>query len=259
MELPGSFFIRDGDSLQATGLTRGPWSNELQHGGPPCALLARAAERFGDDADRFFLARLTIDYLKPIPLAKLDVVAAPLKLGAKAQRLELRLLHQGTELLRGVALRLRRERGSAVSARPKPLGPPDGLPEFEIPFFQHEVGYHRGIEGRYLRGRWGDPDVAVWARVRAPVVAGEVASGLQRAVLLADAESGLCPPLDIKRFTFVNPDLNLHFDREPEGEWIGLETVSTTSALGVGLSQSVLHDRLGPFGRASQALLVERR
>jgi len=51
----------------------------------------------------------------------------------------------------------------------------------------------------------------------------------------------------------------LHFDRDPEGEWVCLETVSTTSALGVGLSQSVLHDRLGPFGRASQALLVERR
>lgn len=259
MELPGSFFVRDGDSMQATGLTRGPWSNDQQHGGPPCALLARAAERFGDDADRFFLSRLTIDYLKPIPLAALDVAVAPLKLGGKAQRLELKLLHQGTELLRGVALRLRRGSGGAVSPRPPPLDPPDGLPAFDIPFFRHEVGYHRGIEGRYLRGRWGDPSVTVWARVLAPLVAGEPTSALQRAVLLADAESGLCPPLDIARFTFVNPDLNLHFNREPEGEWIALETVSTTSALGVGLSQSVLHDRLGPFGRASQALLVERR
>lgn len=259
MALPESFFVRDGDSFQATALTRGPWNNDLQHGGPPCALLARAAERFGDDADRFFLSRLTIDYLKPIPLAKLEVVAAPLKLGGKAQRLELKLLHQGAELLRGVALRLRRERGGEVSARPPALAPPDGLPEFHIPFFQHEVGYHRGIEGRYLRGRWGEADVTVWARVRAPLVEGEAASGLQRAVILADAESGLCPPLDIKRFTFVNPDLNLHFDREPEGEWIALDAVSTTSALGVGLSQSVLHDRQGPFGRASQALLVERR
>jgi len=259
MELPTSFFICDGDSFLATGLTRGPWSNDLQHGGPPCALLARAAERFGDDANRFFLSRLTFDYLKPIPLARLSVVVTPLKLGNKAQRLELKLLHEGAELVRGMALRLRREQDGAISPRPPAPGPPDGLSEFHFPFFRHEVGYHRGIEGRYLRGKWGDSVVEVWARVRVPLVEGETTSGLQRAVVLADAQSGLCPPLDIKCFTFVNPDLNLHFDRDPEGEWVCLETVSTTSALGVGLSQSVLHDRLGPFGRAGQALLVERR
>jgi len=119
-ELPPSFFVRDGDSFRATAVTRGPWSNELQHGGPPCALLARAAERFGDDAEPFFLSRLTIDYLRPIPLERLDVVAAPLKIGSKAQRLELKLLHRGAELLRGVALRLRRDSGGAATARAPP-------------------------------------------------------------------------------------------------------------------------------------------
>ncbi|MGO9829152.1 MAG: thioesterase family protein [Myxococcaceae bacterium] len=259
MEVPTAFFVPDGDSFRATALTRGPWHNDLQHGGPPCALLARAAERFGDDMERFFLSRLTIDYLRPIPLAKLHVVATPLKLGSKAQRLELKLLHGGTELLRGMALRLRRDTGGAISRRPEAPGAPDGLLDFHFPFFQHELGYHRGIEARYLRGLWGDTNVSVWARLRVPLLEGERTSGLQRAVILADAESGLCPPLDITKFTFVNPDLSLHFDREPEGDWVCLETVSTTSALGVGLSQSALHDRLGLFGRASQALLVERR
>jgi hypothetical protein len=259
VELPTSFFRPDGDSYQPTELTRGPWDNGFQHGGPPCALLAREAERFGEDSAQFFLSRLTIDYLKPVPLGKLALVATPLKWGSRAQRLELKLLHEGTELVRGVALRLRRRSLNAVSGRPPALDPPDGVPEFQFPFFQHEVAYHRAIEGRYLRGKWGDTRVTVWARVRVPLVEGEVPTGLQRAVILADAESGFCPPLDVKRFTFVNPDLNLHFEREPEGEWLGLETVSTTSPLGVGLSQSLLHDRSGPFGRASQALWVEPR
>src|SRR3981081_160852 len=45
-----AFFVRDRSRLMATALTRGPWSNEHQHGGPPAALLAGAMERAGDAA-----------------------------------------------------------------------------------------------------------------------------------------------------------------------------------------------------------------
>src|SRR5438128_3379485 len=94
MPLPESFFVRQGDAFVSTELTRGPWSNALQHGGPPSALLARAAERFGPDASDFFVARLTVDYLKPIPIAALAVAVEPQKLGKTAQRSPSRSLNR---------------------------------------------------------------------------------------------------------------------------------------------------------------------
>lgn len=257
MALPGSFFEPEGETFVATELTRGPWSNDHQHGGPPSALLARAAERFGEDAGRFFVARLTVDYFRPIPIAALRVTVEPQKLGKTAQRLVARLWSGDDELARATALRIRRSSGSSVSPRGAPLASPDGLPAFVFPFFRHEVGYHRGIEGRYLRGRFGDNEVAMWMRQTAPLVRGEEPSGLQRVVLVADAESGVCNPLDVRRYTFVNPDLTVLLDREPAGEWICLDAVSSASPLGVGLAQSAVHDRHGPVGRAAQTLVIE--
>jgi hypothetical protein len=256
MPVPSSFFVREGDAFISTELTRGPWSNAHQHGGPPCALLARAAEQ---DAEGYFVARLTFDYFKPIPIAMLKVAVEPLKLGKTAQRLTLRLLHDGDELLRATALRLRRTRSTALSARGAPLPSPDGLAPFVFPFFNHDVGYHRGIEGRYLRGNLGDNRVAMWMRPTAPLISGEEMTGLQRVVLLADAEGGICNPVDVRRYTFVNPDLTVMLDRDVRGEWVCLDAQSSASELGVGIAQSEVHDLHGPVGRTAQTLVIEER
>src|SRR3989442_1041655 len=42
--MPDALFERDGARFVPSELCRGPWSPEAQHGGPPAALLARAAE-----------------------------------------------------------------------------------------------------------------------------------------------------------------------------------------------------------------------
>lgn len=259
MALPDSFFVREGQAFASTELTRGPWSNAHQHGGPPSALLARAARTWGDDASGFFVARLTVDYLKPIPITVLSVDVEPQKLGKTAQRLVVRLSAGGDELARATALRIRRTASTGLSPRPPPLASPDGLPPFVFPFFQHEVGYHRAIEGRYLRGRFGENEVTMWMRQTVPLVRGEEPSGLERVVVVADAESGICNPLDVKRYTFVNPDLTVLLDRDPQGEWVALDALSTTSPLGAGLAQAAVHDRYGPVGRSAQTLVVEER
>jgi len=259
MPLPESFFLREGEAFVSTELTRGPWSNAHQHGGPPSALLARAAEAYGADAADFFVARLTVDYFKPIPIAPLTVAVAPQKLGKTAQRLTLTLFHQGEELSRATALRIRKKKGSPLSSRPPALPSPEGLPSFTFSFFQSDVGYHRGIELRYLAGRFGDNAVKGWMRQTAPLVKGEEPSGLQRVVLLADAESGICNALDVRRFTFVNPDLTVLLDREVQGEWLCFDVLSTASELGVGLAQSAVYDAFGPVGRSAQTLVIEER
>ena len=80
------YFNPAGAHFVATESTRGPWSREHQHGGPPAALLARAMEQLvGDDA---LLTRLTFDFVRPVPIAAFTVRAEVVRAGAKVRRLQ---------------------------------------------------------------------------------------------------------------------------------------------------------------------------
>ncbi len=95
--------------------------------------------------------------------------------------------------------------------------------------------------------------------MRHPLVAGEEPSPLSRAVVAADSGNGVSAALDFDRFVFVNTDLTVQLHRLPEGEWVALDARTTVEAHGVGLAESVIHDRRGPLGRGLQSLFVARR
>ena len=58
---------------------------------------------------------------------------------------------------------------------------------------------------------------------------------------------------------FINPDLTLYIERDPVGDWIGLEARMIVATSGIGNAESVIFDRTGRVGRALQSLLVARR
>ena len=256
-----AFFVREGARFVATALTRGPWSNEHQHGGPPAALLAGAIERAGSDAAEFRLLRVTVEFLRPVPIAPLEVSTEMVRAGKQVQRVGASLSVGGVEVARALGLRLRRQQLDLVEppATPRPLPHPDGLVPHRFSFFRHEVAYHTAIELRIARGTWAKGPVDAWMRPLFPLVRGEPTSACERVLILADAESGVCPPLAPDRWTFLNPDLTVYFGREPRGEWLGLEITSEAHADGTGLAQSALSDLEGPFGRAAQGLVVAPR
>ena len=61
-----------GDRFQPTELSRGPWSPNALHGGPPAALMARAIER-ADGGETMHVARITVELLRPVPLEPLAI------------------------------------------------------------------------------------------------------------------------------------------------------------------------------------------
>ena len=65
--------------------------------------------------------------------------------------------------------------------------------------------------------------------------------------------------VDFDRFLFVNTDLTIHLHREPDGEWVLLDSRTTLERAGLGLAHSRLHDERGPIGLAAQSLFVEAR
>jgi hypothetical protein len=180
--------------------------------------------------------------------------------GRQAQRVGASLSAAGVEVARALGLRLRRQRLDLPERLSGPRLPdPDTLPPHRFSFFRHEVAYHTAIELRIARGTWAKGPVDAWMRPLFPLVRGEPTSACERVLILADAESGVCPPLEPDRWSFLNPDLTVYFGREPRGAWIGLEIVSEAHADGMGLAQSLLSDLEGPFGRAAQSLVVAPR
>jgi hypothetical protein len=57
------------EQFVSTAWTSGPWSKELQHGGPPTALLARCIERLALDHGFSHIARISASFLRAVPAA----------------------------------------------------------------------------------------------------------------------------------------------------------------------------------------------
>lgn len=263
MPEPAFYVSTEQRRFRATELTRGPWSPDHQHAGPPAALLARAVEAELPTDAALQVVRLTVEILRPVPITELTVTTEVVHAGRKLRMLEATLADAGGKpLLRARAVALRTEEMALPQTVP---GPVLAVPEpaqsspFELPFFTSDTGYHKAMEIRIARGEFGCGPVAAWMRMRVPLVAGERPSPLQRVVTAADSGNGVSLVLDTRRYTFVNPDLSVYLHRQPVGEWVGLDAVTTPQAHGIGLADTLLLDERGPIGRGCQSLIIQRR
>ena len=253
-----AFYLPDGDTFVSTVHTRGPWSPEHQHGGPPSALLTRAVERVAD----LPVVRVTVEILRPVPIAPLRIVTRPLRPGKRVQLWEAVMTSAGAEICRATVLCIRETAIDLPELPPHPaatLPGPDELPETIFPFFRDMEGYHRAMELRFARGTWGQRAAACWMRMRPTLVAGETPTPFQRVMVAADCNNGITNVLDPRRFVFINPDLTVHVHRHPVDEWVLLDAVVNPERTGRGSAESLLHDRRGPIGRSVQSLYVDTR
>jgi hypothetical protein len=238
--------------------TTGPWDARYQHAGPPSALLGRAVELCAPRED-VMVARMTVEILGAIPVAPLTVTSRMLRPGRSVELVEAVLTHEGKDVARASAWRVRRNEGADIPSRAPEAPPlPDVTEDREAPGWAS--GYLQAMEWRWAVGHLIDPGPAVgWARMREPLVGGEEPSPLSRVMALADSGNGASSELDIRSWQFINPELTVHLHREAVGEWICLDAATTISPGGVGLATSRLSDRIGPIGVGAQSLLVTAR
>jgi hypothetical protein len=258
-DLP-AFFALDGDRFLPSAAARGPWSPRQLHGGPPAALLARAFAREAG-ADRQ-IARLTFDFLRPVPLAPLTVATRVVRAGGKALRLGGSVLAEDrVAVIEATCLALKAEpdRVAVPADAPAAPPPPEESAPFELPFMSGDQGYHRAVEWRLARGTWGRGPAAAWLRLRVPLVAETPTSPLESLVTVADSASGIAVVVDPAQATFVNGDLTIALHRTPVGEWTCLDAATVGERHGIGLTCARLWDTGGPVGRSLQTLLLETR
>jgi hypothetical protein len=251
-------FHREGEAFVPTVHARGPWDPGQLHGGAPGALAAQALE-----AEGFLVARLTVEFLAPVPLVPLTLSARTTKPGRNVQLAEAELAAGGRTVLRVRAARLRRARVDLPALEPAaatPPGPESGR-KTPFPLDEHAEGFHlTGMEIRFLEGTsYGPGPATAWFRLARPLVDDDEPSPLARAVAAADFGNGISRVLDFERYLFINADLTVHLLREPIGEWVLLDAQTRIGGEGAGLARSRLSDGSGEIGLAAQSLLVAPR
>lgn len=256
-----AFYIAEGNgTFASTPATAGPWGPESQHGGPPAALLVRAFE-LTETQPRTRIARFTMEFLRPVPVAPLKVTTAVVRQSRRVALLRGVVEAGGEEVLLAHAWRLQVPEEPAVSVPEQftvpPIPPPAPTSAWPGAFVD---GYMSAIEWRSVAGSLSEPGPGVaWTRARIPLVAGEEMSPFARVALVADSGSGVSASVDFSRWLCINVDLTVSLHRDPAGEWVLLDSVTITDAGGSGLAVTRLADVNGAIGRGLQTLLVDRR
>jgi len=270
-----ALFQPEGEHIVPTEFSRGPWSPDALHGGPVAALLARAVEEVPTD-EPMHVTRLTVELLRPVPLAALSVSASVSRPGRKVQLVEARISSGDRDVAWGRALRVRLQPtgpdapdfpgSDAVGAGPVPGVDPGAPPAHHrgygsrSPIGAYRAFHNAGAQLVYVAGEFdGRGPATVWVRLAVPVVPGEEPTPLQRVVAASDFGNGVSSELDFAHYVFINPDLTVYIHRPPIGEWVCLDSSTKIGIPGAGLAQSALWDIHGPIGRSLQSLLVERR
>ncbi len=251
----------DGVNAETSAHAGGPWDPGLQHGAAPSSLICWAIERLPSPVP-MRVARLTVDLMRPVPVAPLTIETEVLREGKKIQLVAVRLLAGGKEVVRATALRIRRQAEALPVETPyPPLNLP--LPEAgddAMGGAMSNTPFLSGLLARSVKGAFGQAGpAAIWFHATRPIVEGATISPLMRAAITADFCNGTSSVLDFRDWTFINGDLTLSLAREPVGDWILLDAETWAGPDSIGLAAARLADRDGYFGRAVQSILFEKR
>jgi len=254
-----ALFTPDGGKFVPSEHARGPWDPAAMHGGPTAALMGGAMESLPSEA-AMTVVRTTVEILRPVPLRPVSVSARIERNGRRVQFLSASVSDGDTELCRATAWRIR---VADVDLGLQPQDPFDFAgPDVSTPHLpdSDEPAFHRtGVAMRYARGSFTELGPAtVWIRLAMPLVAGETPTPLQRALAAADFGNGVSAVVPWGQFVFINTDLTLYLQRQPEGEWVCLEASTDVDPHGIGVAHSRLYDERGRIGRSLQALFMER-
>jgi len=250
----------DGNRVVTSLHAAGPWDPRMQHGSAPASLAVWAAEAVPTPVP-MTIARVSIDLMRPVPVAPLTLETEVLREGRKIQLCAVRLLADGALAVGATVLKIKTQ---ANELPPEVAEPPLELPGPDqsrvVPASFSSSPFVTGISLRAARGSFGVPGPgAIWYRADRPLVEGFAISQAMRAVVAADFCNGTSAVLDFRQWTFINADLTVSMARQPIGEWILVDAESWIGPDGAGLAMARLADVKGCFGRAIQSLVIEKR
>ncbi len=250
-----SYYEDLGDNRYRSTLhAQGAWADDHQHMSPVAGLLVDALENCSPRPSLMF-SRIAFDILGTIPGGEISVEAKVLRPGRTIELVQAEMIAGSRPVVRATGWRLETSDTRAIAA--SDLGSIPG-PESAEPFDNNSVwpgGFIRSVELR----RVGTPrpgSSTVWLRARVPLLSDRETSVLAGVFGLVDTANRVAVRVDPSEVLFPNTDLTVHLFRQPAGDWLGLQTQVSFGPDGIGLTEAVLHDLEGPFGRSAQTLTL---
>lgn len=254
-----AYYKRRGSVFEPTELSRGPWSPDAQHGGPPAALLARHLIDIADDG--MDLARITVELLRPVPLSPLSVVTEVVRPGRSVFGTAADLVSDDKIVARAMGLHIRRDDGLPIPEYVRTVHerPQSSERSFPIPMAHDRPGFPDSVEVHWEPGsKTGPGPGTLWMQCLVDTISDEEPHPAEWVLPLADCGNGISW-WSLSDVTFVNPDLTLYLHRQPVGRWIRIQSHSEWNPHGIGLADSELADEAGPLGRSLQSLFLAPR
>lgn len=241
------FFVTDGDTFVPNDIAQGGWGPTL--GGQVVGgLLARSVEqkRAGSELNP---ARFTVDILRRVATAPVQVHADIVRTGRRMQAIDARLIQGGELVARASTLLLRRGDQprdlpwtTTISMPPVPQEPAqfDG----SVPMFITPYG---GDTSDYTFPWQHDGPRFAWLREIRPLVDDEPLTPFVRAAMAVDVTASLTG-FSKSGLGFINADYTLTLCRLPVGPYVGLGGLTHYSADGIAVGSASLFDAHGPIG-----------
>src|SRR3954451_20023579 len=114
----------DGNRVETSPNSAGPWDASMQHGSAPAALVTGAGEAIPTAAP-MQIVRVTLDLMRPVPVAPLTFETEVLREGRKIQLCAVRLLANDVVVVRATVLKIRSQ---ALTLPPEVADAPVTLP-----------------------------------------------------------------------------------------------------------------------------------
>ena len=254
-----AFFDLDPDGVfVGNDPARGPWSADHCHAGPVAGLIVRAAE--AETGPEKMLTRLTVDLIRPLPLAGLRVAAETTRHTRTLATTRV-TVHDLDNTLCATATTMhlvRKDLGEVPTAEVHAPAFHDLVTgDFPLMELRHDLHcFAQAVDVAYPKGgNQGLGPKTIW--LRTPHLLGtERPSPVQSLCPLADCGNGISCNVQPSGMGFMNTDLTLHIHREPVSDWLAAESVSHWQPNGIGMSQAILYDTQGPVGTALQTLVL---
>ena len=243
----------------ANDSARGPWSKEACHAGPVTGTIARELELLVTDKQ---LLRLTVELLKPVPMAGFEITTEFRKQGRMVTTAAATLKDKNGVVV-AVAFSLHAQElevGELPSTKVESPSFEASLPgDFPIVQAKHDLPFiTNGIEVRYPpEENNGTGPTCIWMKAL-PLLETEQPSPFQQLCPLADCGNGISRNMEVNEANFMNPDITIVMYRKPESIWLASRARSFWEPTGLGLAEAVLFDTQGSIGSVAQTLLIQR-
>src|SRR3989337_4070149 len=96
----------DGNRAVTSPDAAGPWDARMQHGSAPAALVVWAAEAI-PTREPMHIARVTIDLMRPVPVAPLTIATEILREGRRVKLCAVRLSAEGVVVVGATVLKIK--------------------------------------------------------------------------------------------------------------------------------------------------------